>query len=67
MNNSLKIALIIFIISSNLFFQSVEINGQLKVTNVATNNAANAVIVQNINGTFEKRDASTLGLSLIHI
>jgi N-acetylneuraminic acid mutarotase len=61
MNHTLKIAIILLIISGNLFSQSVEINGNLKVTNVGINNTANAVIVQNINGTFEKRDASTLG------
>ncbi len=41
--------------------QTVEVQGQLKVTTVNQNNASTDVLVRNGDGTVAKRDASTIG------
>ncbi|MBK8622227.1 MAG: hypothetical protein IPN79_10805 [Saprospiraceae bacterium] len=61
----MKLHVLITFIFTTFFFtansQSVDIIGQLKVSDVPLNNTASDIIVRNTNGTLEKRDAATLG------
>ena len=68
-NLKLSSVLIIFscIIAFNLSAQSLEVDGDAKITMLATDNTADKVVVQQIDGTLAVRDAATLGGSLTGI
>lgn len=61
MKTFFKIILIFSVSHFNLNSQSVEITGQLKVSDIPLNNTSGDVLVKNVDGTFAKRDATTLG------
>lgn len=61
MNRHVFITVILLSCFFTAYPQSVEITGQLKVSDVPANNTSNDIVVRNANGTLEKRDASTLG------
>lgn len=56
-----NILLLIPILGNDLFCQTVEVLGQLKVSTVNLNNAATDVLVRNADGSIAKRDVATIG------
>lgn len=55
-----SILFLMFTLLIQTYAQTVEVQGQLKVTTVNQNNAANDVLVKNADGTVTKRDAATI-------
>lgn len=51
----------LLLISQFIHAQTVEVQGQLKVTTVPQNNAGTDVLVRNTDGTVAKRDVNTIG------
>lgn len=56
-----SILLLIPMLGNDLFCQTVEVLGQLKVSTVNLNNAATDVLVRNADGSIAKRDVATIG------
>lgn len=53
--------IIILSFSATSFAQSIEVQGELKISTVNQNNSGTDIIVRNPDGTLAKRDASSLG------